>query len=386
MKANGLKFGNQRGFSMIEMVIVIVVMLVMLGIAMNWVMGMAKDARNAQQSDQLAKELSLIGKASKAYLLTAPAATYPLNTSVNIPITTLITGGFLPTDFAARAGTGTAAISPFGQPYMVVARRIVAGEPPTVVVSEASTPLPVKLADVGVEDSDAAILAFKQKVAAQTGRDYKAISATIAKSSRTATGVGNAFTKDLTAYFAAGFTQASAVALVNFKDLDPDDGGEGGNPIADAPKYSNCQVVQGQLISGLTQFMNVCSATSGPGGTDGGRRIVGDRDMSVCGNNGQITVLPFGGTLTSGLDESNLGYAQFDLGYCPGDYDSVLNRCRQPVGRTYGIVTMNSVQVASKQCSRFYYQVVGGVGVYREDKSQVADYNVCCKVDPLPSP
>ncbi|MFA7320613.1 MAG: hypothetical protein WC000_04015 [Dokdonella sp.] len=298
----------------------------------------------------------------------------------------MVTAGFLPTDFAARQGTGTAAVSPFGQPYMVVARRIVAGEPPTAVVSEANAPIPVKLARIGVEDSDPAILALKQTIAAQTGRDYKAISATIEKSSRTARGVGNSFTKDLTAYFTAGFTQASAVALVNFKDLDPDDGGEGGNPVADAPKYSNCQVVQGQLISGLTQFMNVCSATSGPGGTDGGRRIVGDRDMSVCGNNGQITVLPFGGTLTSGLDESNLGYAQFDLGYCPGDYDSVLNRCRQPVGRTYGIVTMNSVQVASKQCSRFYYQVVGGVGVYREDKSQVADYNVCCKVDPLPSP
>lgn len=269
---------------------------------------------------------------------------------------------------------------------MVVARRIVAGEPPTAVVSEANAPIPVKLARIGVEDSDPAILALKQTIAAQTGRDYKAISATIEKSSRTARGVGNSFTKDLTAYFTAGFAQASAVALVNFKDLDPDDGGEGGNPVADAPKYSNCQVVQGQLISGLTQFMNVCSATSGPGGTDGGRRIVGDRDMSVCGNNGQITVLPFGGTLTSGLDESNLGYAQFDSSYCPGDYDSVLRRCRQPVGRTYGIVTMNSVQVASKQCSRFYYQVVGGVGVYREDKSQVADYNVCCKVDPLPSP
>lgn len=268
-------------------------MLVIMSIGVNGVMGLAKDSRRAQDSDQLAKELNLIGKATKTFLLAADPATYPLNTSVAIPVSTLVSGGFLPTDFAARMGPGTAATSPFGQPYMVVARRIVAGEPPTAVVSEGSLPTPVKLAKIGVEDTDAAILALKQSVSAQGGRDCKTIAATIAKAGRTAIGVGNSFTKDLTAYFAAGFAQASAVALVNFKDLEPGGGGEGGNPVADAPKYSNCGVVQGQILgAGITSFMNVCSSTSGPGGMESGKRIVGDRDISVCGNNGQITVLP----------------------------------------------------------------------------------------------
>ena len=47
-----------------------------------------------------------------------------------------------------------------------------AGEPPTAVVWEAGTPMPVKLARIGVEDSDAAILV----VTSQSALDRDSIS------------------------------------------------------------------------------------------------------------------------------------------------------------------------------------------------------------------
>lgn len=251
--------------------------------------------------------------------------------------------------------------------------RHVAGEPPTAVVSEGSLPTPVKLAKIGVEDTDAAILALKQSVSAQGGRDCKTIAATIAKAGRTAIGVGNSFTKDLTAYFAAGFAQASAVALVNFKDLEPggSDGGSG-TPTGPVTTYSSCRVIQGQLIFGVTQFENLCSAHSGPGGTESGRRIVGSDNISPCFNNGSITVLPFGGSLTSGLDNTAQIW-ETDMGKCLTDWDNVANRCRRPIGPSYGVLTMNSVLVDHKICSNPRH--VGGT--YVLNATQQADFNSC---------
>ncbi len=386
MKRNELNVGKQGGFSLIEMAIVVVVMLVMLGVALTWVKTMARDSRNAQESDQIAREMSLLSKATKAHLAAEPAGTYPLNTNVNIPIATLITGGFLPTDFGARAGTGTAAITPFAQPYRVVARRIVADEPPTAVISEGSTPAQDKLARVGVENTDPQIFALKQKIAAQTGKDYKAISATIPKASRTATGAGNAFTKDLTAYFTGGFEQASTVALVNFPDLEPDDGSGPPGGMPDAPTYTGCGIMQGQLIGGLTNFYNICSANSGPGGTDSGRRIVGSDHISPCSGHGQITVLPFGGTITAGLNDFGVRHSTNALS-CPGNWNSAEDRCWDATGISRGVITMNSVKVAENDCETKYYQVTGpSSSIFRVTSHNVASYNVCCTVTPTPTP
>ena len=376
MKAQRFNVGSrERGFSLMEMVIVVAMALVLLALAVSWTSNASRSARKAQESDQLARELGMISTATRAHIAAGPDTTYPLNTNVAIPISTLTTAGLLPANFAARNGAGTPAISPFGQPYVVVARRIVAGEPPTAVVAESSYPLPEKLNKVGVESTTPDILAFKQAVAAQSGKDYKVIAASIPQTSRIATGVGNSFTKDLTAYFTAGFAQASAVSLINFKDLEPGDDDVPGGGFPPPKTYTGCSVMQGDLSNGITIWINKCSAQSGPGGMDMGNRIVGDRDMDPCGNGGRITVLPFGGTLTSGLNTSNLTYP--DASYCPGDVDSTTGRCRKLVGYTYGIITMNSVQIASLQCKHAKYD---SAGIYRETNTQVASYNVCCHV------
>lgn len=364
---------SQGGFSIMEMVIVVAVALVLIAISVNFVMGASREARKAQETDQVARELGLISQAVRAHLAEADAATYPLNTTVSVAVSDLVTEGLLPTNFAARAGAGTQAISPFGQPYIVVARRIVAGEAPTAVIAESGSPIAEKLGKVGVENTDPPILALKQGIAAQGNSNYKTIGATIPKGSRTATGVGNSFTKDLTAYFTAGFTQASAVALVNFKDLEP--GGNDGGGIPPAPTYRDCRVVQGQVNgAGTTFFTNVCRE-------DQGFEIVGDRNANVCGNHGDIVVLPFGGTLTTG---EAYRYSAVPVGRCPPanqtqNADGSYAGCNPTDYRKDGILTMNSVALDSKQCEIGRWPVGGGA--FNVQIFPVAEYNVCCRVD-----
>lgn len=372
---------RQNGFSILEMVVVVAVMLVLLSITVNWVMNLAQDGRRAQESDQLARELNLIGKATKEYLATAPAATYPLNTTVALPVATLVTAGVLPTDFAARGGSGTAAISPFGQPYGVVVRRTEAGAPPTAVVFESNVPLSAKLAKVGVEDSDAGLLALKQDVAGQSAQSYKTIAAAITKGTRQAVGVGNSWTKDLTAYFTGNFQASSAAALVNFPDLEPGGGdGDGGNPIASEPTYSQCRVVQGVLGSGhYTDFSTVCFGSNPGAGPPWTNEVVADNPVDVCAPTGSagIAVLPFGGTLTTGWNDDNMHYLTTQ-GSCPTDWDAAANRCKRPVGFEYGVITMNSVSVDKRQCRYTGYVS----GVFTQVNTEAAKFNVCCRVTP----
>ncbi|MBP6327383.1 MAG: hypothetical protein KA372_09485 [Dokdonella sp.] len=252
-----------------------------------------------------------------------------------------------------------------------------AGEAPTAVIAESGSPIAEKLGNVGVENTDPPILALKQAIAAQGNSNYKTIGATIPKGSRTATGVGRSFTKDLTDYFTAGFTQASAVALVNFKDLEPGGGNDGGG-IPPAPTYRNCRVVQGTYMpaNGGTSFASQCRE-------DNGFELVADRNANVCSGNGSITVLPFGGTLTTGM-QTQTGWA--DSGACggpsggywdPNGGPNGMGGCSPRPYRKDGVLTMNSVAVDSKRCETGSY--VGGV--FRVVADTVAEYNVCCQVD-----
>jgi len=327
--------------------------------------------------ERMARELGMISQAVRAHLAEADAATYPLDTTVSVAVSDLVTEGLLPTNFAARAGAGTQAISPFGQPYVVVARRIVADEVPTAVVAESGAPIAEKLGKVGVENTDAPVLTLKQAFAAQGNANYKLIGATIPKGSRTATGVGRSFTKDLTDYFTAGFTQASAVALVNFKDLEPGGGDDGGGT-PPAPTYSSCRVVQGTYMpaNGGTSFETQCREANG-------YSIVGDRNADVCGNHGDIVVLPFGGTLTTGeaytytLTPENKCNPANKQYYPDGTYAS----CNPTNYRKNGIITMNSVAVDAKLCETGRWEGPDPDQIFVVTNSTVAQYNVCCRVE-----
>lgn len=244
------------------------------------------------------------------------------------------------------------------------------------MIAESGTPIAEKLGKVGVENLDAPILALKQGMAAQGNAQYKTIGATIPKGSRTATGVGRSFTKDLTDYFTAGFTQASAVALVNFKDLEPGGGNDGGG-IPPAPTYGDCRVVQGQLGgAGTTFFTNVCRE-------DQGFEIVGDRNADVCGNHGDIVVLPFGGTLTTGEKYTYGWAAQGNCGsyWDPTGGDNGTGACDPLPYRKDGIITMNSVAVDNKLCETGNYSGTGTGIFFKVTAYPVAEYNVCCRVD-----
>lgn len=374
-RAQHSAFGRSRGFTLAEMAVVIMIIVAMIAVFALWQSDQKRMQLQSQQTDLTAREFAQIDKAVRRHLDAAAATAYAVGTTTMLPISSLITEGNLPTNFAVR---GAASQTAYGQPYVIAVRRLVAGEKPTAVVAESGSPVADKLAQMGIENLDAPIATFKRDVASQSASSHKVIAATIGKGTRAATGVGQSYTKDLTDYFTSAFTQTSAAALINFKDLEPD--GDTGNPLAeDEPTYSSCRAMQGQLIAGATSFYNTCSSHSGPGGTDTGYRIVGEPNMEVCGGHGTITVLPFGGTLTSGL-RRNESWIQFP-NLCPGHWDSSNERCQEPEYEEWGVITMNSVTIDSKQCGYGRYESCGfNCSMFRRYSIQQAGYNVCCHV------
>lgn len=369
-----------RGFGLLESVLAVLVLIVIMAMAINYVRNQANASRRAQETDQNARELALVAKAAKDFVAAQAASTYPLNTTVAVPIASLISAGNLPANFAQRLDAAAGSITPFGQPYTIVARRIVADEDPTIVVAESGTPSGDKLRAIGIELQVAPVFALKEQVAQRTTKDYQSVAGTIPRNSRIVTGTGRSFTKDLTAYFGAAFAEASAVALKNFRDLEPDDDDDGSNPIDDGPTYTSCRAMQGQLIGGVTSFYNICSAHSGPGGSDVGDRIVGTPDLSVCSGHGSITVLPFGGTMTAGMKRTErVLTSPID---CPGHYNSSTNQCDQVEYTEYGQITMNSVIIDTKQCGYGRYEYCGaGCSTFRTYSLSQASFNVCCRVE-----
>lgn len=374
---------KQRGFSIIEMAVGLAVALIVLGVTVSFIAGLGRDAQRAKVADQEARELAQIARATKQHIANKVTDTsaFPLNTNMVITPSTLATGGFLPASFANRDGSG-ASITPLGHAYRIVIRRINANEVPTAVVYEQGAALPEKLPPIGIEAGDGSIMGLKQDIAGLAARNYQVIAATIASGTRTARGVNDGFTKDLTAWFDTAFAESSPVVLVNFKDLDPDGGGTT-PPGEDPPtfnewdkQYDGCQLfTKGPITNappGSIQWSGMggpCAITPRPecAYTPGWHYQRSDI-ISTC-LSGVITPVANMGALTNGMG--------------PETYRANDNDCLNQQGPCYneyyvGTVTMNMVMVATERCHSMTWQngVQRRVPTYGETATFVG---ACCQ-------
>lgn len=265
--------------------------------------------------------------------------------------------------FCDRAGAGSS-ITPFGQPYVIVARKIKDGDPATAVITESGSALPEKLPGIGVENEANAVTGLKRDIAAQTNQNHQTITGLIPAGTRTAQGTGGAFTKDLTAYFTGAFTQAAPVAFVNFKDLDPD-GNIGTDPTPDTPGekvYEGCTIYTKAMgtayqapiwrvyagNANMGSPTGECGSISEYNGVDlndtcplgPGRHFEGTAIVSNC-SPGAITPVGAMGAFTNNMAQEP---RQAAPGRCP---DSTI-----PCFDTYytGTITMNQVTIVNDFC------------------------------------
>lgn len=301
--------------------------------------------------------------------------------------------------FGDRAGTG-AALTPFGQPYVIVARKIKDGDPATAVITESGSALPEKLPGIGVENEANAVTGLKRDIAAQTNQNYQTVTGLIPAGTRTAQGTGGAFTKDLTAYFTAGFTQAAPVAFVNFKDLDPN----GGPTPVEADQirrkvYSGCTYATRQCTRysngsyGLCESVpnqqqwqrGVCPYSIDAYGNvpplDRPIKAAGDHfewagPVSTCGG-AIMTPIPAGGMLTNGwitqwgFDRNGGGGSN---GYCAQSVPGY--ECRD--SRVIGNINMNNITWAADTCETRTWPVAGMAAPQVQYGSQYSQLGVCC--------
>ncbi len=284
--------------------------------------------------------------------------------------------GFLPADFGRRAGAGQPAMTPLGQPYLIVARTIKAGDKPTAIITESGNAMGEKLPPLGMENQDAPIYGLKEEIAQRVSQDYQVIAGTIVTGQRTAQGVARAFTKDLSAYLAANVPQSVAVAFVNFPDLDP---------AGSVPPEDPQNVMRRKVYTGCDYRTWACAS---PGGScqnpdnwycrDWTSKPVNSSGIHkeksgiarACANPAQIVTLGFGGSLTTGRDDISMTVAPAD---CPPGAPGF----PQPPcfgNKITGKIAMNSVQVESAVCGGKYYS--GGLE-YQYPQSDVA-MQVCC--------
>lgn len=321
-------------------------------------------------------------------------------TNVTVSIATLIGAGLLPANFGNRTGvTPAASITPFGQPYLVIARRLDADDDrATAIILESGTVSRDKLAQVGIEDEadddDAAIFALKQEIAARANRSYSLISGAVPTGSSNVQGTNGAFTKDIASYLSSGtgggVAEAKTVAFVNFADLDPTMGDDTPvDPLANVPwrkEWWRCEYVKntipgsGNRTLSWLELGGQCSSplTYRPStGPDPEHPLaVYDYRTDPVGTCDGTTIVTteFGGTLTNGWSESTID--EYTSPSCPGATQLPPDK-NCTFTRTMGRVTMNTVVIADSRCKdSFREEDPPAANVLTYDATTVG---VCCQ-------
>lgn len=218
-------FTVRRGFTLIETVIVITLAAAALTVALMYVSSLSRTQQREQLIEKMATEMAQIQRAMTEHMTGTVLSAVPNRTRTEVTVAQLITANRLPAGFANRDGAvGT---SPFGQPYRVYVFRITgtlaAGENAlTWVVTESGTPLASRLARIGAEDTDDAVLGIKQTVAGALSKTHRLISGVVRPTTTTVSGDFNGFTKDIAYLLPAAPTAAnrSWVAILHgFADL-----------------------------------------------------------------------------------------------------------------------------------------------------------------------
>lgn len=210
-----------RGFTLIETIIVVALIAVALTISLSVLTTRGKEQQAERLVNQASTEMAMLARATTSYFTADRVATLTVNAVAELQVTTLITEGLLPANFALRGGVlGT---SVFGQRYQIRFMRVAAtSTTPTVaafVVTETGVPAVASLSRAGIPNTVDGILNLKTRIAARISEEHKLSTGAIPANSRTVQGGFRGFTKDLTAFIPTVPTQALVAVLGNFADL-----------------------------------------------------------------------------------------------------------------------------------------------------------------------
>lgn len=350
---------RRRGFTLFEVMVVLAAIAVVAWIAASFVRSMGQTTQREQMIAQHVQELAQLDKAVRTYMTTAKTG-WTLGTKVTIPISTLITQGLLPTNFARRRTTDGE--TPWGQSYAIAAIKesiSVNGnnkEVARAVIFETGTSLLSRLKRAGYEDTAEAKLGLKRTVAAKAVEKQKLLAGFVPAGSFVSTGSLSAFSKNLTAWIGpTAPTEAIVVILIGFPDLetDPDNDPNGGGP--GGTSYT-CNVRP-------AWYCTFCGGGSWQDGQcDAGYTRV--RQLSHCASEGTMFTLPqYGLNMSAGrvATYGSVVITETDLSgcipYAGRDACDAAKADAQAQQNTVftGIITMNNVNAATYECGGSQY-------------------------------
>lgn len=255
MSARGCR--RQGGFTLIEAMIVIAVMVAAAGVAAAWWYSEAKRQVRADVIGRQALEIAQLARAVEQYLRTSPATVPSDGTAVEVTLDVLIGAGYLPNYFATQACCGMG-YSPIGQRYRVYAARQSGAYRAVIVTSGA--PSSAWLHRYGVVESDEGITGFQLAVMHKL-RSERFLAAGIAKTGQRQVDVMlSGFNQPLSSFLPADMVAPSLVALVGFPEHSPTPPivvtapGGGGGTNNGPPMYVGCYLAKNATCaSGYTE-------------------------------------------------------------------------------------------------------------------------------------
>lgn len=233
-----------RGFSLMEILIVIAVIGVLLAIAGKALLSSVQTTTNVDLVAQQAREMDMVASAASKYIK-ANSSGWALNSRNVITVNQLVTAGFLPTAFGDRFGsTGNAGRTPFGATYQIVAV-VDSTNASTIrtVITETGSALASQLSKANVESAAVPVQGLKQTIAQKVQTTNNRTTGYMPQGDMVARASMGSFTKDLTTWIQTAPAQAEAVVFMGFPEL----GDTCSTPPCPPPgtgKYQDCQVVK----------------------------------------------------------------------------------------------------------------------------------------------
>lgn len=292
---------NQKGFSLLGTVIALGLITIAGIMAVQYQLRQARAQVAKTWIEAQAREMDQIAVAVRTWTnVPQNVASWTNDTRTGIACSTLVSAGLLPTAFGRDS---VACKGPFGTIYTVFAIKNSADTTvPTgrvrAVIYLTGTHTPGILRRAGIPNNASDIQGIAMRTATQLA-ERKVPAGWLTAGNTTATGVGRAWSKALNLWINPAPTQASAVALVGFPDLDT---GGGGGPSDTNPLYSQCRIVADHC--GRTYPWGGCEVGYATTPMSCGTQEVEVKVMDACNAAPMEFIQGLNATLTAGEYES----------------------------------------------------------------------------------
>lgn len=208
-----------RGFTLIEAMVVMVIMVVLLAAGYAWLRVRMQDDTKGSFVVLQAREMQTLGQAASEYAKSNKAS-WPSNIVQTITPSALIGAGLLNAGFAERASA--IGITPTGEQYAAYAMKDDTGTHRIVIAdlggAPAVAPATSRLRRAGLVPTADSVAGFKSSVASKLTTDFKTYAGTVAQGATTAKGAGGSFTQDLSQYLGATESWPTTIALVDWPE------------------------------------------------------------------------------------------------------------------------------------------------------------------------